>query len=159
MQAADYYNSRPKKATGAGVLFFNSSGELLIVKPHYLDRWLWPGGGIEENETPLAAAIRESEEEIGVSPKDLRLAFVQYRPPKSDGQDETIHFVFIARTVEDNFLNTVKLGSNEIVDAKFVPVSDLAKYLSPQRADAIQSYIENRSTGGGLYIEGARTAI
>ncbi len=152
MQAAEYYNSRPRKATGAGVLFFNSKGELLIVKPTYLDRWLWPGGGVEENETPFQAAIRESQEEISITPEDLKLAFVQYRPPKSDGQNESIHFVFVAKTVDDHFLERIELASDEIEDAKFVPVVELYKFLSAQRADAIKAYISERNTGG-LYIE------
>jgi 8-oxo-dGTP diphosphatase len=153
MQAADYYNSRPRKATGAGVLFFNAKGEMLIVKPTYLDRWLWVGGGIEDNETPLQAAIRESKEEIGINPKGLKLAFVQYRPPKPDGQNELIHFVFAAEAVNDDFLATIKLAHEEIAEAKFVPVSELSRYVSAQRAKAVRVYIQNRNRGG-LYIEG-----
>ena len=152
MQAAEYYNSRPKKAMGAGVLFFNGKDELLIVKPTYLDRWLWPGGGIEENETPLQAAIRESEEEIGITPTDLKLAFVQYRPPKPDGQHESIQFAFVAETVGDDFLAKLILDDKEIADAKFVPVNELERFVSAQRAKAINVYLQNRGRGG-LYIE------
>jgi 8-oxo-dGTP pyrophosphatase MutT (NUDIX family) len=150
---AEYYNAQPRKATGAGVLFFNGSGELLIVKPMYLDRWLWPGGGIEEGESPLAAAIRESEEEIGISPKNLKLAFTQYRPAKPDGQNEAVHFVFTAGVMEDDFIDTLKLSKAEIEAAQFVPVSELHNFVSAQRATAVKVYIENCSQGGGLYIE------
>ena len=152
MQAAEYYNSRPRKATGAGVLFFNTRGDLLIVKPKYLDRWLWVGGGIEENETPLAAAIRESQEEIGVVPEGLRLAFVQYRPPKPDGQNESIHFVFAAETVNDDFLERIVLAKEEIEEVKFASVSELAKFISAQRANAVNAYVQNRERGA-MYIE------
>ena len=152
MQAAEYYNSRPKKATGAGVLFFNAHDEVLIVKPTYLDRWLWVGGGVEENETPLQAAIREAQEEIGITPKNLKLAFVQYRPPKSDGQHESIHFVFVAETVDDDFLKRLTLGQGEIEDAMFVPVGKLHEYVSEQRAHAVTVYMQHRGQGT-LYIE------
>ncbi len=158
MEAAEYYNSRPKKSTGAGVLFFNSKGEMLIVKPTYLDRWLWVGGGVEKNETPLAAAKRESAEEIGFRPQKLKLAFVQHRPPKSDGQDESIHFVFIADTVGEDFLAKLKLQDDEITEAKFVAVEDLQDYISGQRASAVQEYVVNRSNGDGIYIENGHYA-
>jgi 8-oxo-dGTP diphosphatase len=152
MEAAEYYNSRPRKAISAGVLFFNAKGELLIVRPTYLDRWLWPGGGVEENETPLQAAIRETEEEIGVTPKDLKLAFVQYRPPKPDGQNESIHFIFVAGTVSSDFLDNIKVDGKEITEAKFVPVSMLPELVSAQRANAVNVYVQNRGRDG-LYIE------
>lgn len=152
MQAADYYNSRPRKATGAAVLYFNTKGELLIVKPTYLDRWLWPGGGIEENETPLQAAIRESNEEIGISPEGLKLAFVQYRSPKPDGQNESIFFVFAAQMVGDDFLDHLQLAGGEIEDAKFVAVSELSKHMSAERAAAVNAYVQDANRGV-LYIE------
>lgn len=158
MEAADYYNSRPKKSTGAGVLFFNSKGELLIVKPTYLSRWLWVGGGIEENETPLAAAMRECEEEIGLTPNGLKLAFVQYRPPKSDGQHEAIHFVFTAGTVDDDIISKLQFADGEIEDAKFVAVDELPKFVSAERANAVKAYTDNGGGRDGMYIEGDRLA-
>lgn len=139
------------------MLFFDNKGELLIVKPTYLDRWLWVGGGVEENETPLQAAIRESKEEIGVTPEGLELAFVQYRPPKPDGQNESIHFVFVAQTVDDHFLEGITLADGEIEDAKFVPIDELSKFVSIQRAEAVSAYVQKRGQGG-LYIENGSIA-
>lgn len=38
-------------------------------------RWGFPGGRVEANESFLDAAVRESKEELGVSPKNISLLF------------------------------------------------------------------------------------
>jgi len=160
LQSAAYYNSRPRKATGAGILIFNQNDEVLIVKPNYLDRWLWVGGGIEEDEAPMAAAIRECQEEIGVTFKEseLKLAFVHYMSQKPNGQKEGIQFVFVVPPVANDFIETLRLGEDEIEDAKFVAVDDLVNYVSSHRASAVKAYMDNRSKGDGLYFENGRLA-
>jgi mutator protein MutT len=40
---------------------------------HGVDKWNGAGGKLEQGETPLQAAIRETEEEIGVTPLNLEL--------------------------------------------------------------------------------------
>ncbi|MEO0768780.1 MAG: NUDIX hydrolase [Cyanobacteria bacterium J06649_4] len=44
---------------GAGGLFFDSEGRLLILKPTYRNDWLIPGGVVEANESPRHACMRE----------------------------------------------------------------------------------------------------
>jgi 8-oxo-dGTP pyrophosphatase MutT (NUDIX family) len=41
--------------------------KVLLVKHKKLGVWIYPGGNIEENENPLECAIRETEEETGIS--------------------------------------------------------------------------------------------
>jgi 8-oxo-dGTP pyrophosphatase MutT (NUDIX family)/predicted DCC family thiol-disulfide oxidoreductase YuxK len=67
--AADSMN--PVKA--AGVLF-NANGKILLVKrsgtaTDHPNEWAFPGGGIEEGESAIVAAIRECQEELEYSPK------------------------------------------------------------------------------------------
>lgn len=40
--------------------------KILLVKHHLWDKWVQPGGHIEEDETPEEAAIREVYEETGI---------------------------------------------------------------------------------------------
>ncbi|OHA17403.1 MAG: hypothetical protein A3H57_00940 [Candidatus Taylorbacteria bacterium RIFCSPLOWO2_02_FULL_43_11] len=66
------------KPMASSVLFFNDKGEMLIVKPSYRDYWLMPGGGVELNEFPLGAAIREVKEELGLTKELFHLVAVDY---------------------------------------------------------------------------------
>ena len=47
-----------------GTMFFNDN-KLLIDKPRKRSTYQMVGGGVEEGETPLQAAIRECHEELG----------------------------------------------------------------------------------------------
>jgi putative (di)nucleoside polyphosphate hydrolase len=55
-----------------GLALFHPDGRVFIGKRIGIntdDAWQMPQGGMDEGETPLAAALRELEEEIGVPPQ------------------------------------------------------------------------------------------
>ncbi len=54
----------------AGGLVFNSKKEILFIRRN--DRWDLPKGGIEKDETYQEAAVREVEEETGVTGLEIR---------------------------------------------------------------------------------------
>ena len=53
----------------AGIVLFNDSGMVLVGKriDQITEAWQMPQGGIDENEEPLEAALRELEEEINTA--------------------------------------------------------------------------------------------
>lgn len=58
-------------------------GNRILLVEHQLfgrDFFNLPGGGIEENETPEEAALRELNEEAGVSGKIVRPLAIEYKP-------------------------------------------------------------------------------
>lgn len=58
---------------GATVIAFDKSlKKILLVKRRDVPIWVLPGGGIEDGETPLKAAIREAKEETGFNVKITR---------------------------------------------------------------------------------------
>ena len=58
----EYYASLPKCIAGAGAIFHDLDGKVLLVKPSYRDTWEIPGGGLEHGEYPFQAAAREVRE-------------------------------------------------------------------------------------------------
>lgn len=56
----------------AGILYRADTGRVLLLKRglggNHPGTWAFPGGGIEEGESPLEAAIRESREEVAHTP-------------------------------------------------------------------------------------------
>lgn len=57
----------------ARVLLTNPKGEVFLLLTHFdpevglPPRWITPGGGIDEGETPIEAAVRELWEETGIA--------------------------------------------------------------------------------------------
>ena len=53
-----------------GVMVINAAGEVWVGqrKDHYKDAWQMPQGGIDKGEDARTAALRELEEETGISP-------------------------------------------------------------------------------------------
>lgn len=60
-------------APRAAGIMYQSGGKVLLLKrsvasKDYVEHWGFPAGGIEDGETPVMAAVRESIEEIGTAP-------------------------------------------------------------------------------------------
>lgn len=53
---------------GVRVVLQNEEGKILMVRQHHEDKdiWMVPGGGIEEGENSIDAAVREVKEETGL---------------------------------------------------------------------------------------------
>jgi 8-oxo-dGTP pyrophosphatase MutT (NUDIX family) len=115
----EYYKNLPKKYMGAGVLFFNDEGKVLIVKPQYKEgKWEIPGGVVDQDESPKAAAIREVKEEIGLTISNPRLICVHYRPVRGIKPD-SVQFVFNGGTLSKEQISNIKLEAEEIAEYGF----------------------------------------
>ena len=56
---------------GVRVIVMDDKNRMLMVCQHHEDRdiWMVPGGGIEEGESSLEAAVRDVDEETGLDVK------------------------------------------------------------------------------------------
>ncbi|HEU4676831.1 MAG TPA: NUDIX hydrolase [Motilibacteraceae bacterium] len=70
----------PRKRVAAGLVVLDDAGRVLMVEPTYKVGWEVPGGMVEANESPRAAAAREAQEELGLDVEVGRLLVVDYVP-------------------------------------------------------------------------------
>ncbi|MDX1483301.1 MAG: RNA pyrophosphohydrolase [Alphaproteobacteria bacterium] len=58
---------------GVGIMLFNRNGQVLVARRLDMvsEAWQMPQGGIDKGESPLEAAFRELEEEIGTAKAEL----------------------------------------------------------------------------------------
>lgn len=124
-----YYASLDKKRISVGALYFNSKGELLIVKPNYKDHWIVVGGTVDKDESPLEAIIRETTEETSLYIKNLRLVSVEYRQLGSY-QNEALFFLFYGGKLSKKQIKQINLPADELDEFKFVPIPEAVELLS-----------------------------
>ncbi len=94
VQLAHLFGGRYRRTEGANVLVHDDQGHLLVVRTTYSGGyWMLPGGKVERSETPQAAAIRETQEETGLTVAIDRLVLVDARRARDTS------FVFTARSV------------------------------------------------------------
>ncbi|MDP7069714.1 MAG: NUDIX hydrolase [Candidatus Peribacteraceae bacterium] len=122
----------------ASIAVFRPAGsayEMLFVhKPRKKDAWQLPQGGVEEGETSAQAAIREVEEEAGITTEvigssdevyqyDFPASYRRFRPDNVKGQ--RIEYVF-ARVDADT---KVQVDDDEIDQFVWVVPSQFAEYI------------------------------
>lgn len=111
--------------SAAGVMY-SAGGRVLLLKrcadSVHGGTWGFPAGGIEDGESPAEAAARESEEEVGYRPAELRLL--------SDADGFTL---FASNDVFAPVLNDEHDGY------VWAPVSDLPTPLHPGVQEAIEA--------------------
>ena len=159
-QAAAYYDQQPKKRVVSWILIFDKNDRVLVVKPSYLEHWLYPGGGADANEPPITAARRELRAELGVEPDPLRLAYVNYLSPQPTGQNDMVAFALTTNPVMgDAFLASLQLQTDEIDEARFVGLDELHHYVGEHRAKPTRTYVQSHHNHGICYMEDGTLSV
>ena len=111
------------KHIGGASLVLEVGDQVVIVKDHIKSYWTFPGGVVEQDETPLAGAVRETKEEIGLEIDPSRLEF-QFVAVSNKLNYKAHHFIFMAR-VDAAEIAQIKLGVNEIDQYQLISKAEI----------------------------------
>jgi ADP-ribose pyrophosphatase YjhB (NUDIX family) len=147
----EYLAGLPKKVMGAGCLFLNSEGEILIVKPVYKNTWNLPGGVVEANESPQKACIREVQEEIGIKVKPEQLLCIDYTSKKEEAI-ESLQFIFFGGILASEKIAEIEIATDEISAYQFLPPKQALTLVSQTLARRIDKCLSS-DRSETLYLE------
>jgi 8-oxo-dGTP diphosphatase len=119
---------KPVAVTAAIV---EKDGRVLIGKRrrgHFAGRWEFPGGKVEEGETPEACLKRELKEELGVE--------VRIGPFLLSTVHAYSHVTIELLTYRAEILSG-RIELNDHTEARWVPVGDLQEYDFPEADKAV----------------------
>ena len=135
---------------GAGCLFFNPEGRILILKPTYREGWLLPGGVVEAYESPRQACIREVKEETGIDRQPTKLLCVDYVSDRTS-KIESVQFVFLGGILSNE--TTIIIPKQEISAYQFREIDQAILMLSIRSQRRLKSclpYLDSQTT---IYLE------
>lgn len=154
-----YYRGLPQKRMGAGVLFFNENGELLIIKNTYKDYWSIPGGVVDKDESPREAAIREVKEEVNLDTPDLRLLCIDYYRNPLSPKGESLQFLFYGGILKEKQIKAIKLQDGEVEKYKFASLEEAWPILGLKLRKRIKSTLKAIDDKSVLYLENGEEII
>jgi 8-oxo-dGTP diphosphatase len=155
--AASHYVNLPSKIIGAGAVYFDAQGRVLIVEPSYKDHWEIPGGVVEDTEPPYAGACREVMEELGIQRPLGRLLVVDWSPPAGRRPVDIVAFVFDGGVLSADDIERIRLQEDELRGYRFCRVDDAVNeaegLLPPILTKRVVAAVRARESGQTAYLE------
>lgn len=148
----DFTTSLPRKRMGAGVLLVDDRDRVLLVEPTYKDYWEIPGGAVEADESPYAAAVRELKEELGLPVQPARLLVTDWVPPRP-GRTEGLMMVFDGGVLAFEQTAQIRLPAEELRSWAWCTEREAGERLSDLLARRIIAAIKARAEGTAVYLE------
>lgn len=133
IQFATYNNS-------AAGLVFRDNSVLLVQHNHPTKVWSLPGGYIEQEEDLVLGLKREVKEESGIDVEPVGIIALR------NLVKETLNELYIIFLCEaDNEYQPSSQDLDEILDAKFIPLTDIPDWnITPFTRRIIEGYLENK---------------
>ena len=114
-------NGKKFNFRASAIILDNSGKKLLIHKTNNRDFWLLPGGRVEMQESTQDAIVRELKEELGITPREVKLALITENFFNLiDKPYHEVGFVFVVRLNRDDSLLKKEGLFEGIEGAKFL---------------------------------------
>jgi ADP-ribose pyrophosphatase YjhB (NUDIX family) len=152
MNERAFLESLPQKRMAAGALFFDTAGNLLVVKPVYKDTWGIPGGMVERGESPRQACIREVREELGLACRLERLLCVDYTSDTAE-RTESLQFIFLGGTLSKDDIGNIRLPAAELCEFRFLEPEHALPLLDERLSRRIAQCLKRLANQRTLYLE------
>ncbi len=115
---------------GAFAIIQNDAGAFLVSHRRDLDLWNLPGGGVEGEETPWDAVVREVREETG-----LQVAVDRLQGVYAKAGDNSLVFSFVCRVVA----GALRLG-DEADEHRFVTLEQVPANFPPKQLERLRDF-------------------
>ncbi|WP_052390567.1 NUDIX domain-containing protein [Streptomyces sp. NRRL B-24484] len=138
----------------AGVLFRDAAGRVMVVRAVYESRHPVevPGGGWEPGDATLrATAVRELQEEMGLRPRLLALASVDWA--MSSSRPPIVSFLYWAQPLTAAELAAVRLQEDELGGYAFVTPRQAASALPPRLSRRVAACLRSPAGSGPVEME------
>lgn len=147
-----YIDSLPQKRMASGIIIRDSQKRILMVEPSYKSNLEIPGGVVEKNESPYEACKRELFEELGLNLTVERMLCVDYNKP-TDEKRESLMFIFYGGTITTEIIEKIKVDGKEILNFKFMPLSEIKGKTTASLYNRIGKSIEAIENQHTYYLE------
>jgi len=124
------------RSIGARALVIKDD-EVLLIRHTYESGWFTIGGAVDKGETFVQAAIRELQEEVGVTPTEPPVLFGVYFNIYF-GRDNYIAFYIVKE------FRIEEVYSHEIAEKKWFKFDALPEGISPATKRRIEEYLGQR---------------
>ncbi|MEU0520859.1 NUDIX hydrolase [Streptosporangium sp. NPDC006007] len=154
MTIEEYRHSLARHPAASALLITDEAGRVLLVRPTYKDDgWEFPGGAVDDGETPWEGAVREIKEELGIAPlASPALLCADWMRPHDD-EPGGFRLVFDGGVMTQRELEAIQLPPEELSEWKLVDPTDADAFLPSVRVRRLHACVSARRTGRTAYLE------
>ncbi|GAB3173900.1 NUDIX hydrolase [Myceligenerans halotolerans] len=150
VEPAQWYAQLANFYAASALFVTDAAGRVLLVKPNYRDGWAFPGGYVDQGETPHAAAARELAEELGLALPVGDLLVVDWASPAPPRPRALINFVFDGGRLTTE--HEIQIDTGELETYGFHDPDQGRRLLPPRVAPRIDAAFAARAKNGTTYL-------